>query len=363
MTALKIGVLTFHRCINYGSYWQARCLVEGLRARGHEAVILDHDSQPVNRAEWTCAFQPVLPTHVPKSDYPLYREKILKFFEAFRTLPLSPRFQLDNPAEMEPYDAVVVGSDEVWNLAHPWYNQCPLFYGEGLRAERLISYAASFGNYDAAWGLEQVWAERLRNFDMISVRDENSQAIVRNALGIEPDMVLDPCLQFPIQAEAHNLDKLHKPYVAVYGHNFSDFFTQEIREWASKRQLPLISIGYRNDWADEQWLTADPHEFAHFIAGAQAVVTNFFHGCVFSLINAKPFACEASPYRSNKLKGLMAKVGGEKHLIWEGTPAAVFDARLGEPLDPDILQKIEQLRHTSDAFLDRALSLKQLNYA
>ena len=32
---MKVGVLTFHRCINFGSYWQARCLVEGLRSRGH----------------------------------------------------------------------------------------------------------------------------------------------------------------------------------------------------------------------------------------------------------------------------------------------------------------------------------------
>src|SRR5690349_8232637 len=44
-SSLKIGVLTFHRCINYGSYWQARCLVDGLRARGHDAVLLDHHSR------------------------------------------------------------------------------------------------------------------------------------------------------------------------------------------------------------------------------------------------------------------------------------------------------------------------------
>src|SRR3546814_5805670 len=62
----KIGVLTFHRCINYGSYWQARCLVEGLRQRGHDAVLLDHDSPLVNRAEWRCALQPLLPT--PRSE-------------------------------------------------------------------------------------------------------------------------------------------------------------------------------------------------------------------------------------------------------------------------------------------------------
>jgi len=74
MKVLKIGILTFHRCINYGSYWQARCLAEGLMERGHKVVILDHDSGRVNMAEWKCAMQPVLPTPVPPSDRALYRE-------------------------------------------------------------------------------------------------------------------------------------------------------------------------------------------------------------------------------------------------------------------------------------------------
>ena len=360
---LKIGVLTFHRCINYGSYWQARCLAEGLQARGHQAVILDHDSDRVNRVEWTCAFQPVLPTTVPKSDYPLYREKILKFFQTFKSLPLSPRFQLENPAEMEEYDMVVVGSDEVWNLSHPWFGGCSIFYGDGLKAQRLVSYAASFGNYDASWGMEPAWAEKLRNFSMISVRDENSQTIIKNALGFVPEMVLDPCLQFPVHPEERNLNQLQKPYVAVYGHNFTESFAREIRNWANSRNLPLISIGYRNDWADEQWLTADPHDFAHFMAQSEAVATNFFHGCVFALRNAKPFVCETTPYRRYKLQGLMAKIGGEKHLLPEGTPPEVYSARLNEPLDTGILQKIEFLRQTSHAYLDRALSTKQLQPA
>ncbi|MFD2245331.1 polysaccharide pyruvyl transferase family protein [Pontibacter ruber] len=360
---LKIGVLTFHRCINFGSYWQARCLVEGLQARGHDAVILDHDSNRVNLAEWKCAFRPVLPTPVPPADHSLYREKIQKFFRVFDTLPLSPRFQVVDPKEMEAYDTVVVGSDEVWNLSHPWYGGYPLFYGEGVQANHLISYAASFGNYDASWGMEQSWAERLRNFGMISVRDENSQAIIRNALGYEPEMVLDPCLQFPIVPEERELENLEEPYVAVYGHNFSEFFIREIRNWATEKELRLISIGYRNDWADEQWIAADPHDFAHFMARSEAVATNFFHGCVFALRNAKPFACEASPYRRHKLQGLMSKIGGEKHLVSEDTPAAVYNILLSEPLDTTILQKISHLRQTSNAYLDKALVLQQIQYA
>jgi hypothetical protein len=358
MNVLKTGVLTFHRCINYGSYWQARCLVEGLQARGHNAVILDHHSRRVNLAEWKCAYRPLLPTPVPQSDYPLYRKKIKSFFRAFDTLPLSPRFPLDNPSEMGRQDVVVVGSDEVWNLFHPWFGKNPLFYGDGIKAERLISYAASFGNYPASWGLEQKWADKLRNFEMISVRDENSQALIANAIGTEPEIVLDPCLQFPLVPD-EGANKLQRPYIAVYGHNFSDFFAQKMKQWAAHKKLPLISIGYRNDWADEQWLTANPHDFAHFISQSQAVATNFFHGCVFALRNAKPFVCETTPYRSIKIQGLMVKVGGEKHMVTEDTPAAIYNMLLSEPLDPPILQKIERLRQTSNAYLDRALSIKQ----
>ena len=357
---MKIGILTFHRCINYGSYWQARCLAEGLRVTGHDVVILDHGSRRIDAAEWKCAFHPTLPSATPKADRPCYRRKIRRFLHAIDSLPLSGRFQLDHPVEMECVDVVVVGSDEVWNLFHPWYGGCALFYGDGLRAQRLVSYAASFGNYDASCGLAQVWAERLRMFERISVRDAHSRAIVENAIGVEPELVLDPCLQFPLEAGEHDgehgRDESSGAYVAVYGHGFSAAFVAGVRRWARRKKLALVSIGYRNDWADRQWLDAGPLEFARCIAGAEAVATNFFHGCVFALAHGKPFVCEGSRYRWNKLRGLMAKVGGERHLLAEDTPADVYDGLLGEPLDPDIPQRIEQLRRSSQRYLERALA-------
>lgn len=351
----KVGVLTFHRCINYGSYWQARCLVEGLRARGHEAVILDHESQRVKAAEWECGFQPVLPTPVPKPDFLLYGLKMLKFFRAFETLPLSHRFPLERPDAMQGCDTVVVGSDEVWNLSHPWYGGCPLFWGRGVRAQRLVSYAASFGNYDASGGLDPFWAGQLRSFASISVRDENSRQIIRGALGTEPELVLDPCLQFPVRPRS-GYRAPRRPYVAVYGHNFSPFFQDQVRRWAETRGCPLISIGYRNDWADRQWISAGPHEFAHFIRRAAAVATNFFHGCVFALRNARPFVCETSPYRSLKVRNLMSALNGEQHLVAEETPDDRYDAVLGGPVEPAVLRRIEELRVKSDAYLDRAVA-------
>lgn len=362
LTGLKIGILTFHRCINYGSYWQARCLAEELIARGHDATILDHCSGRVNLAEWKCAYRPTLPTPVPESDYPLYRQKINRFFQAFEELPLSRPFPIDQPEQMDNYDVVVVGSDEVWNLFHPWYGKCPLFFGDGLRADRIVAYAASFGNYSAG-GLGEEWANKLYNFEAISVRSEVAQTIVRNAIGTEPEIVLDPCLQFEINFQQRSYAHLQEPYIAVYGHNFSKNFIRQVKRFASSKKLKTISIGYRNDWADEQWIVAGPHDFANFISNAHAVATNFFHGCVFSLRNAKPFVCEITAYRSQKIEGLMKLVDGKKHLVKENTSYPVFQKRLSEPPAMKIFRNIDRLRQTSNEYLNRALGVQQLRVA
>src|SRR5438309_2860019 len=123
----RVGVLTFHKCINYGSYWQARCLVEYLRGRGFDAHLLDHDCACVRRAEARCALQPRLPERTPRRELRHYAAKTRKFAEAIARLPLSRRFSLHQPQSAGDYDSIVVGSDEVWNFRHPWYGSRPIF--------------------------------------------------------------------------------------------------------------------------------------------------------------------------------------------------------------------------------------------
>lgn len=351
---LKVGVLTFHRCINYGSYWQARSLLEGLRARGHDVVLLEYTCPETDRIEWRCAMQPLLPTRSSREDIRAYAAKARKFQEAIAALPVSAPFPLREPQAMEACDLVVVGSDEVWNLCHPWFGGYDLFWGHGIPAPRIISYAASFGSYDADAGIEERWAERLRGFDAVSVRDENSRRLVSAALGREPAMVLDPVLQFPIAIPAE-VEPAAERYAALYGHSFSEAFGEAARRWADARGLKLVSIGYRNDFAHEQRIDVDPFEFTRLIAGAEAVVTNFFHGCVFALLNAKPFACAITPYRMNKVRDLTALLGAEAHLLREDDPPERFASVLDAPIAPEILATITRLRAQSEAYLKTAV--------
>jgi hypothetical protein len=351
----KIGVLTFHKCINYGSYWQARCLVEGLRARGYDAELLDHDCRVAAIAELRCAFQPGLPERTARGDLRSYAAKTRRFFEAFSALPLSHPFSLHQPQALEGYDTIIVGSDEVWNLRHPWYGGKPIFYGAGFKVRRLVSYAASFGSHDAADGLSSPWTDHLSNFSALSVRDDNSRTLVRSALGREPEVVLDPCLQFAEFARPapHNAAQ---PYALIYGHGFPAWLRGAARRWSEAVGIKLVSVGYKNDWADEQRITASPHEFAELMAGARAVITNFFHGCVFALLNAKPFAAAPTSYRFNKVRDLAAAVGAENRLVNEGTSAELLRDLLGTRPEPHVAHRIAACRHRSSSFLDAALA-------
>lgn len=355
MSGPCIGILTFHKCINYGSYWQARCLAEGLASSGARVELLDHHCPTVRRAELSCALRPTLPEATPAEHRSAYKAKARAFESASAAMPLSQAFSLHDPSDLPAYDAVVVGSDEVWNLAHPWYSHKPLFFGQGLKADRLLSYAASFGNYDSARGLDHYWSEKLARFTAVSVRDDNSRTIVEGALGKTPPLVLDPCLQFAdrIPREQTNGEA---PYALLYGHGFPDWLGPLAQRWASARGLKLRSIGYGNPHAVEEWIDAGPLDFARAMNGATAVITNFFHGCVFALAMNKPFVACVTPYRLNKVRDLTAKLGAERHLLREAPTGAQFASLLAEPPSEAVQRRIAELRGTSQAFLDAALA-------
>jgi Polysaccharide pyruvyl transferase len=350
----KVGVLTFHKCINYGSYWQARSLVEGLRRRGHDAELLDHDCNSIRRAEVRCAFQPKLPERTPRAEMRQYASKTRKFVDAIRALPMSRSFPLHEPQAMGRYDAIVVGSDEVWNFHHPWYGSKPLFFGDGIKTDRLVSYAASFGNHSAGHGIDPSWARKLERFSALSVRDDNSWHLIKGGTGREPAIVLDPCLQFD------DVPRVQAPsdgdYALVYGHGFPEGLQRAVRRWADRRGIRLLSIGYSNPWADEQRISAGPTEFARLMAGARAVVTNFFHGCVFALLNGKAWASAPSDYRSIKIPDLAAKLGAGHRIVGEETPDTELADLLDTPVLPEVAARVDEHRGRSAAFLDAALS-------
>jgi hypothetical protein len=204
-------------------------------------------------------------------------------------------------------------------------------------------------------GRSDPWARQLADFDLLSVRDEHSRDIVAATLGREPQLVIDPCLAYPPRAESARWAGPEPRFLLIYGHNFSDSFARHVTAWARKHSLPTVSIGYRNDWADRQWITADPEEFSAAMSAADAIATNFFHGCVFSLNAKKPFACESSPYRRRKIQELLKLLRAEDRLLDESPSADRFESALNQPPDEGVSRRTVELRGSARAFLQRAI--------
>jgi hypothetical protein len=85
------------------------------------------------------------------------------------------------------------------------------------------------------------------------------------------------------------------------------------------------------------------------------MATNFFHGCVFSLLTGRPFATVLSDYRSNKIRDLTAMLGAERHIATEETTATDYSTLLSAAPEPNIARRIDQLRGHSSGYLDAVL--------
>ena len=143
----------------------------------------------------------------------------------------------------------------------------------------------------------------------------------------------------------------------VYGHGFPSWLARRVRAWADRaRHAAASASAIRNAWADEQRIAAGPDEFARLMAGARAVVTNFFHGCVFALLNGKPWATAPSDYRAIKIPDLAATLGAEHRIVDERTGELELRELLETPVQPEVISTHRRAPRELEAYLDAALS-------
>lgn len=304
----KTGILSMHRIINYGSFLQAYALKTLLEESGHDVQFVDyHVGKP-------------LVQETVKKENPLMK-KIRKGFEALRyDAPLMHRVQFilykknfakkyfselgigENFNYCPKLDTLVIGSDEVFNCVqkNPNVGYSPELFGKNHRAKKLISYAASFGNTTSE-KLEQYKkteeiAGLLQGFDAISVRDNNSGHIVEKLTGKAPQYHLDPVLAYDYMGKCdkipsgETLKGYHEKYLILYAYSgrISAQEASVIRAYAKKQGWKIYAIGGVHPCAD-RYIDCSPFEVLAYFGNAQAVVTDTFHGSIFSVITKRKF--------------------------------------------------------------------------
>lgn len=293
---MKVGILTQHFFLNYGGIIQNYALQQVLIKLGHEPLTFEHDTC-YSRIWWLLrTVKQVLKTRSLKNlpAYPTYKGRIgqknfIKFvLKNIKSVPVRDF----TPSLTSKYDidAYVVGSDQVWR---PAFNLGPrlgqMFLDFADDKVKKVSYAASFGTSEWEYDVRQTESckKMAQRFDAISVREDSGINLCKEYFGIDAVHVLDPTLllQKYDYLKVCNDVPISKPHVFVYSLVVSDKVMAVATDIAKETGLSLEIMEAGNkvkpDDSIEKW-------FAHF-RDAEYIVTDSFHGMVFSIIFNKPF--------------------------------------------------------------------------
>jgi len=322
---MKIGIVTFFCVPNYGAMLQAYALWKYLEERGHQVEFIDYAFGNARRIPlWKCFVSRQVHGYfnaIRKKLKAYVRFRIVHFSDAFpKTRPVTTFVELKDAGC--DYDALVVGSDQMWNPLWCSGENLPVvmldFAAKGVKR---IAYAVSFGTKE--WKKEHNADEAGRllcEFDAISVREESGMKLVQELSGRDDtEWVVDPTLlhSASFYEPLFNVEccKRHR---YVFSYMLEEWMNDEnvesvmqavmVAKEIDEIHTDKVSVG--GLWSpvcklfDVQskvpvgtWLSE--------IANSDFVVTNSFHGTVFSILFHRPFV--TMPV-SGKMSGMNERI-------------------------------------------------------
>lgn len=366
-----VGILSMQRVLNYGSFLQAYALKQMLLQNGAKEVhfidikegkhLIEYKPKPLNLVQRiTRQLQLIL-----KGDF-LNNLRDKKFMTCLcKSIEDCYPLLEDHHSLPAQFDLVVIGSDEVFNCcqASTWGYTLQL-YGDIDNAQEVISYAGSFGHttYDqlTSFGIDQEIGETMRQkLAAISVRDQNSYDIVKRLTGLEPQMHLDPVLIYGYGQEIARQEKCSESkYLLVYSYQGRIRDKKEIvaiKAFAKKRKLKLYSIYSRYGWCEQAIIPDTPFEVLGWFKNAEYVVTDTFHGTIFSLITGTKFATIVRNTNTQKLTSLLKHFGLGNRAVsnWENNE---LEAKLTSEIDwKQFNERLSEEREKSNAYICKFL--------
>lgn len=293
---MKIGILTFHWSNNYGAVIQAYALLSKLKELGHEVYIIDR----------RMVYKGILRKLYHKLSYEHFFSwrKFWKDADTFlqpKTKTYTSHDELVKKFYKENFDAVIVGSDQVWRWKLIGLNYFFDFITDNKT--KRYSYAASFGLNE--WhGTDEdrnAISELLKKFNRISVREESGVKICKETFGVDAELVLDPTLLHTgefyeqILLKNHNRQRSGKIVSYILGKN-NKKQVKEIAEWAKSINLKhneLFWTGIEHPSligkSEFHATHVTPTEWLNEIRNAEYIITNSFHATVFSILFQKQF--------------------------------------------------------------------------
>lgn len=311
MYNMRIGILTLSLHTNYGGILQAYALQTVLERMGHEVHVIEKNRRPLSIPIQKMPFCygkrivkniigrkcPIFYEQKYNREQPIIRQNTDKFIKKY--IHIAEYDDFSDIKESE-YDAIVVGSDQVWRPKYFGLNQIEnayLKFAEGWNIKR-IAYAASFGTDEWEYTPKQTYecGKLLRLFDAVSVREDSGVDLCKRYFGVEAQHVLDPTMLLNREDyiklfEAADTPK-SKGNLLCYILDETEEKKALIKRIADEKGLIPFNVKSQSDDINspvseriqpslEQWLRG--------FYDAEFVVTDSFHACVFSILFNKPF--------------------------------------------------------------------------
>lgn len=375
---MKVGILTRHHIYHHGAILQAYALQEILANSSYQVEIIDYRSVSHERTNKIIAVQPISLIKNVSLFYYITRQVTLvgwsflnidrrihkkRIYDAFisQFMRYSPTIYRSSEElnEATLYDAYIVGSDQIWKvnneeggIEHPFF--LPFVPKDKVR----IAYAASFGKDVLPEKYEAELQELLTNFDTISIREKSSIPFIQKFTELPVVNVLDPALLM----ERKDWDEIvsnpivPEKYLFVYSVTWNRNLAKFAKRVADATGLKMVCIGPDYTKLGLRDAVCGPDTFIGYIKNAAFVVTDSFHGTVFSIQYEKPFYSYPPKGEEIRISDILSLLGISDRLIASADDFIDTD----EVIDYNSVNMIlEKQRVFSHDFLQASLSLKK----
>jgi len=353
----KAGIVTFHCVPNYGAVLQTYGLQEVLKKYIDDVEIVDYRPEGLTGAYKIISTYSIFSLAATAWAALPFKRKCMKF-EEFRKnkLHLSAEHGKE-PVHFADYEAdyIFVGSDQIWNPDITGGFD-PAYFGQIGTFTKVVAYGASIGKPALNDGEKEQMNELLKGVGYISVREPDTKELLPPALRTEAAVVVDPtilagrdCFQDLAGAPSG------RPYVLMYSLNGYPETLAAAEKAAEYLDVELIELsGRRKPFVPESHKAiydAGPAEFVSWLAHAEYVVTDSFHGAAFSLLFHKELLAVPHKTRGGRTRNLMSVAGLSERLTDR------FDRKLAEHTVSweQVDEKLTAERRKSLAFIERAI--------
>ena len=382
----KIGVVACYGNYNYGSMLQSLATLLALDKLGFESEFIDYEKnysllekvrfipRLLNMYLMREKFR-LLDKHLKIRKYPeikegdeirkkaferfgenFYKGRISKPYVGFKTLKKCE----------ENYDAVLVGSDQLWFPAGLPTNFYNLMFVSNLK--RKVSYSTSFGVTQIPFYQKRRTRQYLSRIDYLSVREESGQKIIEKLTGRKAELVLDPTLLLTSsewEKAIPNNEVVKGDYIFCYLLGSNPEHRKAVLELAQNEGLEIYDMPHIDEFVPgdvefcaKHLYDVDPAQFVNLIRHAKYICTDSFHCCVFSILHHKKFVAfdrytDALMASRNSRISNLCNIAGLNERRFRGN---ILEEVLVESDYKLAEQKLEKVKISSMEYLINALS-------